>query len=231
MRFPFVAAGLGAALALSACTPRTQPGAGQPGGTVQASVTTAQVGFYPLAAGLVWTYLPEGDSREATPYVLRGLGPTIFAGQTVQAAQLTGRGADQTWFRTVDANGTWLHGFRKPGVVALLSPPWQEWPAEGAWRAGLSWSGESRLTLQDDNGRVQAQGKVSYRYDVQGRQQVRVGGEPFEVWVVSRQLRGDLGDFSPQAQQLWFAPGVGEVRTAEGLLLTSRNFAPRGGQR
>lgn len=217
---------LAAAPLLGACTPRTAAPT-----AVQATVPVGSVSFYPQQVGLAWTYLPEGEASTETPYVLRGLGPSLFVGQSVSATQLSGRGADQTWYRVTDAGGQRLLGFRKPGVTARLSPAWQEYPAENAWKLGLVWAGQSSVTLVSDDGKVQGQGTLKYRYEVQDRRRVTTGAGTFDVWVVTRQISDDVGGLFPATQQLWFAPYVGEVRTPEGLLLTGRNFAAKGGQR
>lgn len=208
---------------LGACAPaatKTAP-------PVQASTPVSSVSFYPRETGLAWTYLPEGEPAGDLPYTLRALGPTVFAGQTVLAFALTGRGADQTWYRQIGADGVRLLGFRKPGVTVRLEPAWTEAPAEGAWRVGLAWEGQSRVTLTSDDGKVQAQGTLRYRYDVQDRRRVSTPGGAFDVWVVTRQITDDVGGLFPQAQQLWFTPFAGDVRTPEGLLLTGRNFGGR----
>ncbi len=210
--------------ALGACAPAANPTGAPP---VQASTPVNRVSFYPQETGLTWTYLPEGEAAGGVPYTLRGLGPTVFAGQSVLASGLTGRGAEQTWYRRVDASGVRLLGFRKPGVTVSLDPAWVEAPAESAWRVGLGWQGESRVTITSDDGKVQAQGTLRYRYDVQDRRRVSTPGGSFDVWVVTRQITDDVGGLFPQAQQLWFAPFVGDVRTPEGLLLTGRNFNVR----
>lgn len=211
-------------LLLGACAPAATKTAVPP---VQASTPVSRVSFYPLETGLSWSYLPEGEAAGGLPYTLRALGPTVFAGEAVLAFQLTGRGADQTWYRRVGADGVRLLGFRKPGVTVRLDPAWLEAPAEGAWRVGLSWEGTSRVTLTGDDGKAQAQGTLRYRYDVQDRRRVTTPAGSFDVWVVTRQITDDVGGLFPQAQQLWFTPFVGDVRTPEGLLLTDRNFGGR----
>ncbi|GBF07753.1 hypothetical protein DAERI_170012 [Deinococcus aerius] len=208
---------------LGACAPaatKTAP-------PVQASTSVSSVSFYPRETGLTWTYLPEGEPAGGLPYTLRALGPTVFAGQTVLAFELTGRGADQTWYRQVGASGIQLLGFRKPGVTVRLDPAWTEAPAENAWRVGLSWEGQSQVTLTSDDGKVQAQGTLKYRYDVQDRRRVTTPAGTFDVWVVTRQITDDVGGLFPEAQQEWFTPFVGDVRTPEALLLTGRNFGGR----
>lgn len=205
---------------LAGCAPRQAPVAAP----VKATTEASAVSFYPHESGLSWTYLPEGDTANAQPYVLQGLGPTIFREKTVDAVQLTGRGASQTWYRSYSAGGVKLLGFTKPGVTVALDPAWQEAPAESAWRVGLSWEGSSNVTVLDDAGKVQAQGVLKYRYDVQDYRQVKVPTGTYNVWVVTRQISDDLGGLFPATQQYWFAPFIGDIRTPENLLLTGKNF-------
>lgn len=190
---------------------------------VTAQTNASGVSFYPYQTGLVWTYVPEGEPNTA-PYVLRTLGPTIFQGESVYATQLTGRGAEQTWYRNYDASGVKLLGFTKPGVTVMLDPAWQEAPPQNAWRVGLHWEGSSKIKVLGEDGKVAAAGTLKYRYDVQDSRQVKVGNATYNVFVVTRQISDDVGGLFPAAQQYWFAPFVGDVRTPEALLLTAKNF-------
>lgn len=205
---------------LAGCAPRQAPVVPP----VTASTSANAVSFYPHETGLSWSYLPEGDPQNALPYVLQGMGPTIFRGQSVDAVQQAGRGALQTWYRTYSASGVKLLGFTKPGVTVALDPAWQEAPAENAWRVGLNWEGSSKITVLDDAGKVQAQGLLKYRYDVQDYRQVKLPSGTYNVWVVTRQISDDLGGLFPATQQYWFAPYIGDIRTPENLLLTGKNF-------
>lgn len=53
---------------------------------------------------------------------------------------------------------------------------------------------------------------------------MKVGNATYNVFVVTRQISDDVGGLFPAAQQYWFAPFVGDVRTPEALLLTAKNF-------
>lgn len=211
------------ALALVGCAPTMSTVT-----EVRPSVVQSAASFYPYESGLAWSYVPQDETSAATPYVLRGEGPTIFLDQSVQAMKLTGRGADQTWYRQIDASGVRLLGFRKPGMTVALKPAWREYPSQNAWQIGLTWQGESAITVASDDGKVQAQGTLKYRYVVQDRRQVKVPAGTFDVWVVTRQITDDIGGLFPATQQLWFAPFVGEVMTPEELVMTGRNFAAKG---
>ncbi|WP_237724633.1 hypothetical protein [Deinococcus alpinitundrae] len=204
---------------LGSCAPRQ---------TVAAAPITAQtpvssVSFYPKETGLAWSYLPEGESG-GVPYVLKALGPTVFGDAPVSAFELTGRGAQQTSYRQIDASGQKLLGFRKPGLTVTLAPAWQEWPAESAWKLGLSWSGTTTARLRSDDGNVDQSGTITYRYEVIDQRQVTLAGQTYRVWVVNRQISDTLGGLFPASETIWFTPYVGDVRTAEALLLTGRNF-------
>ncbi|MFC4453328.1 hypothetical protein [Deinococcus sonorensis] len=217
-RFLLPLALLGAALAGCAPTQQTK------GPALTATTTISQVSFYPSQAGLRWNYLPDGAIASDVPYVLSSQGPTIFAGQEVQGFLLSGRGADQTSYRQLSGDGVLLLGFRKPGLTVTLTPPWREYPAEGAWAVGLSWQGQSDVRVLSDDGKTNVSGKVSYRYSVLDHRTVAVGGRSYTVWVINRQITDNVGGLFPASQELWFAPYVGEVRTPEALLLASRNF-------
>ncbi|MGY2892387.1 hypothetical protein ACVWZX_000377 [Deinococcus sp. UYEF24] len=221
---PAVCSALLVSALLAACAP-TQQAQQAP---VSASTSVSQVSFYPSQAGLAWTYLPDGDAQGGQPYTLRALGPTLFGNVQAQAFNLSGRGADQTSYRLISAQGTQLLGFRKPGLSVRLDPPWQEALAESAWKVGLAWQGESNIAVQSDDGKTNVSGKVNYSYRVLDQRSVSIAGKNYQVWVVNRQITDTVGGLFPASQEEWFMPYVGDVRTPEGLLLTGRNFS--GGQ-
>lgn len=204
---------------LSGCAPReTTPG------TVAASTNVGRVSFYPAQVGLSWSYLPEGESITSTPYLLTSQGTTLFGDRPALGFRFTGRGADQTSYRTVSDEGQYLLGFTKPGLIVTLDPPLREFPATNAWREGLTWSGRSNVRVIS-NGRIMQEGNVQYRYTVLEKRNVTIGNERLDVWVVNRQITGDVSSLFPEtSQNLWFAPYIGEVRTPEGLLQINRNY-------
>ena len=204
---------------LPGCTPR-QTATPTP---ITAQTPLSRVSFYPKETGLSWSYLPEGEAGSAG-YTLRALGPTVFGNAQVSAFELTGRGAEQTWYRQISADGQYLLGFRKPGLSVTLTPAWQEWPAASAWKVGLSWNGATTARLRADDGSVDQSGTVTYRYTVLDQRQVTVAGQTYQVWVVNRQITDTLGGLFSPSETIWFTPFVGDVRTAEALLLTGRNF-------
>ena len=209
---------------LAACAPAQQARQAP----VTASTSISQVSFYPFQAGLNWSYLPDGDTQGGQPYTLKALGPSVFGSVQAQAYNLSGRGADQTSYRLISAQGVQLLGFRKPGLSVRLDPPWQEALAEESWKVGLAWQGESDITVQSDDGRTNVSGKVKYSYRVLDQRSVSIGTQSYRVWVVNRQITDTVGGLFPASQEQWFMPYVGDIRTPEGLLLTGRNFA--GGQ-
>jgi hypothetical protein len=221
---PALLTSLAVSAVLAACAP-TQQAQQAP---VTANTSVSRVSFYPDQAGLSWTYLPDGDTQSGQPYTLRALGPTLFGSSQAQAFNLSGRGADQTSYRLISAQGVQLLGFRKPGLSVRLDPPWQEALSEGAWKIGLAWKGESNIAVQSDDGKTNVSGKVNYSYRVLDQRSVSIGGQNYRVWVVNRQITDTVGGLFPASQEEWFMPYVGDVRTPEGLLLTGRNFS--GGQ-
>ncbi|GGJ64842.1 hypothetical protein GCM10008939_05880 [Deinococcus aquiradiocola] len=211
-------------LLLAACAPTQQ----KQEAPVTASTSVSRVSFYPSEAGLAWTYLPDGEDAGGVPYVLRATGPSLFGNVQAQTFTLTGRGAQQTSYHLMSAQGSQLLGFRKPGLSVRLDPPWQELPPVDAWRVGLAWSGESNIAVQSDDGLTNTSGKVNYSYRVLDQRDVTIRGRSYRVWVVNRQITDTVGGLFPRSQEEWFTPYVGDVRTPEGLLLTDRNFT--GGQ-
>lgn len=209
----------GALFGLTACAPNIQQAP-----AISASTPFSKASFYPDETGLQWRYLKDGDQPSAVPYRLKALGPTVFKGVPVKAIQLTGRGAMQTWYRQSDQNGVRLLGITKPGVTITLDPPWQEYPATKAWKVGLTWQGNSKIKVLGDDHKVHGEGTLNYRYDVQDQRKVKTPAGEFSVYVITRQIKDDVGGLFPSTQQLWFTPYIGEVKTPEGLLLTGRNF-------
>ncbi len=222
MKYRFLLPVLACLLTLSACAPRQ---AVQVIPTVTAQTSFSSVSFYPNQTGLQWSYVPENEPN-TEPYVLQNTGPVLFGTNQVQVTQLTGRGALQTWYRQTSDAGQQLLGFRKPGLTVTLEPAWQEYPAAAAWNVGATWSGSSKATVRSDDGKVLQTGTLNYLYKVLEQRTVTVGNQQYPVWVINRQMTDDLGSLFPASQTIWFMPFIGEVRTAEGLLLTGRNFTP-----
>ncbi|WP_245557577.1 hypothetical protein [Deinococcus peraridilitoris] len=206
-------------LALAACAPReTAPR------QATASTNVTAVSFYPAQVGLSWSYLPEGEALTSPPYTLASQGATLFGDQAALAFRFSGRGAEQTNYRQISDDGQFLLGFTKPGLTVTLTPPLREYPPVNAWRAGLSWSGQTTVRVISDNKVVQ-EGTVQYRYTVLEKRNVSVPGDTRDVWVINRQISGSAASLFPEANQnFWFAPYAGEMRTPEGLLQISRNY-------
>lgn len=211
---------LSALLMLGACAPRQQV---QLPAQAQARTAIRSASFYPDSAGMQWTYIPENEAS-SDPYTLQALGQSLFGASQVQATQLKGRGAQQTWYRQTSDAGQRLLGFSKPGVVVTLTPSLPEYPAASALGLGATWSGSSKVSVRAEDGRLLQSGTVTALYKVLEQRQVTVNKQSYTVWVISRQMNDDLGSLFPASQSIWFTPYVGEVRTAEGLLLMGRNF-------
>jgi hypothetical protein len=196
-------------------------------GQATASVAVHRVNFYPDQNGLRWLYLKRGSPLSAPAYQLSSEGPTIFNGLEVRVFRLYGNGADRRWYRQISGRGVYLEGFSLPGVVVELSPPWEEDPPVADWKVGYTWSGSTHLTLISSGKTVQTL-IVDYRYTVLEKRTVSVAGKSYRVWVVDREISSsNTAVFPPTSKELWFAPYVGNVKSADGLLLVAKNFQVR----
>jgi hypothetical protein len=208
-------------LLLAACAPRaTEP-------QTHTAIIQGPVGFYPSQPGLDWIYQPQRASLADPPFRLSIIGPTSFAGQPAIRFRFSGRGQERNFFRQVGPTGVRLLGFEEviSNSTVRFNPPLQEYPAENTLVLGARWGGVSRLESQIVvNNQVTQTAAISleYTYQVVGKTNVTVGAGAFEAWRITLQIKPAQGDV--ENFEIWFVPGVGEVRTREGLLLVDRNF-------
>ncbi|MER3482288.1 MAG: hypothetical protein C4332_03150 [Meiothermus sp.] len=213
--------GLLSLLLLAACAPQAS--------TPQTStpLITGPVGFYPANVGLDWVYQPQGAAPTDPPYRVSILGPASFNGTAATRYRFSGRGQERSYYRVVGGNGVWLLGFEEAitNSVVRFTPAMQEYPATSALTVGAKWGGVTRVDSQ-----IVVDGKITpleatsleYSYQVVGRSNVSVGAGDFQVYRITLNLKPSKGD--PQNYEIWFTPGIGEVRTQAGLLLVDRNF-------
>ncbi|GEM87322.1 hypothetical protein [Meiothermus granaticius] len=206
---------------LAACAPQTStPAPTNP-------LYTGPVGFYPAAVGLDWVYQPQGAAPTDPPYRVSVLGPSTFNGQPALRFRFSGRGQERYYYRVISNAGVQLLGFEEAitNSVVRFTPPMQEYPAPSAFAIGARWGGVTQVDSQIVvGGKITplASGSLEYTYQVVGRSNVSVPAGDFQVWRIALNLKPSKGD--PQTYEIWFVPGVGEVRTQEGLLLVDRNF-------
>lgn len=221
-----LAAGLAAAL-LAGCAPSASRTTAAPVAVLgERPVQHSAVSFYPSQTGLAWAYTPVGETVNVDPYRLQVKGVNIFEDTRVIEYNFSGRGADQTYMRTVsDAEGMRLYGITKPGVVIKFTPAWQELPPSGMLRVGHSWQGSTVMKMVDSRrDRVMSESTFNYRYDVLERRNVTTPDGTHPVYVITRRITGDTTGSFPEAAQMHYTPHVGEVTTYEDLLLSGRNF-------
>jgi len=207
------------ALLLAACAPQAS--------STSTPLYTGPMGFYPASVGLDWVYQPQGAAPTDPPYRVSVLGPSTFNGQAAIRYRFSGRGQERYYYRQVTAGGVQLLGFEEliTNSVVRFNPPMLEYPAASAFVVGAKWGGVSRVDSQIVvGGKITplASGSLEYSYQVVGKSNVSVGAGDFQVWRITLNLKPSKGD--PQNYEIWFVPGVGEIRTQEGLLLVDRNF-------
>lgn len=186
-------------------------------GTVQ-----TEPGFYPSETGFSWTYLPEGAKSSEPPYVVSVSGPGVLAGNTATRFVFRGRGQERTFYRKIDAEGSWLLGMEEAlsKTTVTFSPPLKEYPSPAEMRVGAQWGGQTQTKIE--GGEEPLSFSLSYTFTITGQKQVEVPAGEFEAFTV--QFFASSPDQPAEQYEIWFVPKVGEVRTREGLLLTDWSF-------
>ena len=213
---------LAASLALAACAPA-------PAERISVSQLTEAPTYYPHPTGAVWSYLPEGETGDAPRLVQQVEGPTLIDGRTLTAWRTTGRGFETRTYRDYRETGVFIPRETGPGYVTTISPAIQEWPREGTLRVGSSWGGDAVATVNFTDADRSDEVRLEYRYEIVDRRTVTTPAGTFDVFVVSFESRS----YNPAGEQqevlrqeLWFAPGIGEVKTDGGLFLLESNLLP-----
>ncbi len=209
---------------ITACVPAAQTPPAKPPITEPTSAPPTTVSFYPKELGLKWQYILSGDTADKPPFERVSRGPTLFNEERVYAFDQLGRGTEQTWYRTFESDGVYLHGFSKPGAQILITPPMKEYPASSAWAAGLKWRGNFNITVSYEGVKDLVKTSGNYTFTVLEQRQVNLNGNSYNAWLVNRQIAGDAKTLFSESQDLLFVPYVGEIKTAENMVLLSTNF-------
>ncbi len=212
---------------LSACAPATSTA--DNGERVEVAQLTDAITYYPFQVGAEWRYLQENVPLNSMPLVLRIEGPTIIEGDLWIKSRLEGQGFDISRYRQFRPDGVFLLREDKPGTEITFDPPIQQFPKEATLKTGSSWSGDTTAHLFFPDAQPEAQHaelKVSYVYTVVDQRTVSSPAGDFDVFVinfVTRNLKDDGSIAEEFAQEIWFAPFIGEVRTEQGYFLISSN--------
>jgi len=105
-----------------------------------------------------------------------------------------------------------------------FNPPMQEYPAAASLLVGARWGGTTRMQSElivDGKKFPQAETSFEYSYSVLGKSVVNLPAGSFEVYRIRLEIKNPQ---SKEEYEIWFVPGVGEVKTREGLQLVERNF-------
>jgi hypothetical protein len=205
---------------LAACAPQTVQE------TSPAFYTNPQ-GFFPNQYGLDWVYQPQGYKGSDPPYRVSLLGPGVFAGQPSLRFRFTGRGQDRVFHRQISNEGVKLLGFEEliTELKATYQPAILEYPPVSLLNVGYRWGGITKLDIVftlPGNKNEYYRGNLEYNYTVMAKNTVELPSGRYEVFRITLDSKDDAGN--QNRQEIWYAPGVGEVRTREGLVLVGRNF-------
>ena len=197
--------------------------------------TPEYVSYFPAETGATWEYLPSGARLSEPPVTVTIDGPTIVD-ETVATAWTTfGRGRVATHFRIHEGGAQYLWREYRPGVIIEFDPPLREFAA-GTLTASSAWSGETTVRVYADHmnetggttvGKELLQTyTVQYETSVVETRRVNVPFGGVDVFVLSHvaEHQNDAGEILDRVSKLtWFSPHLGEVRSGDGLLLTSTN--------
>ncbi|WP_018467442.1 hypothetical protein [Calidithermus timidus] len=207
---------------LSACVPQTDQ-------NTQSNLgLSSNQAYLPFQTGVQWAYLPQDAAPNDPPYRLTVLGPAPFGDQIAVKYRFAGRGVQKDYYRQIGPAGVRLLGYEDAVSTAVtrFNPPMLEYPPESQIATGSRWGGVTTVetTLYPPNARPQVIYKetIEYNYRILGKEKVRVRGGEFEVFRVQFEAKGGTG--AVDSREIWFVPGVGEVRTKEGFVLVARNF-------
>jgi hypothetical protein len=208
---------------ISACIPAAQT---PPPNTATALTTVlpTEISFYPKELGLKWQYILAGEPTDKPPFERVSRGITLFNDVRAYAFDQLGRGTEQTWYRTYESDGVYLHGFSKPGAQILITPPMREYPASTAWAAGYKWRGNMNITISYEGIKDLVKTSGNYSYTILEQRTVSLNGNSYKAWLVNRQISGDAKALFNESQDLLFVPYLGEIKTAENMVLLNTNF-------
>lgn len=216
-----------ASLTLVACAPRPAPAL--PEAPIRLAGDVG--GFYPTATGVEWRFTRPGPGPAEAR--IRVIGPQTFAGERTIAFEFTsllGEGLTRSWVfhRRVEAGRVIRVGDVSDQVTNLTrtwEPAFQEHLLGAALRVGARWGGTTTMTERvTQNGalRPTLSIRVEYEYRVVAQRWVTVPAGSFLAYII--EFRASSGEGEVIVQEIWFVPGLGEIRTREGFLLAAFNF-------
>jgi hypothetical protein len=218
---------------LTSCAPGASGSSAPP---VQVQQFGGEVSFYPKEAGASWTYLGQGETLDASPFVMTVVGPTVIDGDLWVVTSGIGKGLELVWFRQYRPDGVFLLREQRPGTEINYDPPLQEMPAESALRVGATWGGETTATVvypeaKDAKDQTFIQ-KFNYTYTVvDERKNLNTNAGDFDAFVIDfvARIYDESGNELPCdgtgecKQTIFFSPNVGEIKTENDYFLVDTN--------
>jgi hypothetical protein len=211
----------GVGLVLAACAPAIQSS------RVKVETLFSTRSFYPHEAGLMWEYLEPGERADTPRLTKEVLGPTRIDGQVLVLTRFYGRGQDTRSFERYGADGVFLVREDKPGATFVYDPPMQTLPSQKYLKVGSTWQGSSTVNVFYPNTPDYSEPvTIDYNYQVIDQRHVKVADTIFPVFVISLQATQttEFGGGQNVAQEIWYTPYVGEVKTKSNIFLADTNF-------
>lgn len=206
---------LAAALALlSACAPSARPSAD--GASVETRI--AGIHYHPRQAGIRRAYQPEGQPGELR---IDELGPTVRDGQTLYVTRSYGLGLDLRRYREHTPSGVFRVRDEYASHTVTYDPPLQEYPA--TIEPGRTWGGATRAHYDFPGDEHDYAAIIDYAFTAVQRRNVTINGRQLDVVVIDFEAtQRNAGQ--TLAQQHWYAPHLGVVRTPDDLYLVNTNL-------
>jgi hypothetical protein len=148
------------------------------------------------------------------------LGRTVRSGVPYQVVRTRGGGRDTRSYHRHTTAGVFKAIETTPNYEATYDPPMQILP--GALRVGQTWQGSSVVTFERE-GQPPQSVEVHYNSRVTDQREAQINGRDFNFFVIQTEGFDENGD--PVArQERWYVPHLGDVKTADDLLLIRSNL-------
>ncbi|MEW6270828.1 MAG: hypothetical protein AB1689_16215 [Thermodesulfobacteriota bacterium] len=174
----------------------------------------AETPWFPLAGGRTWTYLVStepGEGEEPAVLQVETMGPETVGEQRVVRQRIELGGETYFRFMAADGRGVYRYATQSAGEQSPSLDPTRDDLLVLPPEQGRSWRGEASFSFVDGPEKVPIESVVESTSETVD---VPAGRFPGCVKVrVSGQARGDRDRSFTLSEQVWYATGVGMVKS------------------